>query len=78
MEERVGPMSRTVVNLKDDLIRKGRRLTGLKKKVEVVNLALEELVRQKEARKILDLAGKVRWVGNLKAMRRDRRLDFGR
>ena len=65
-------MSRTVVNLNDDLVREAQRLTGVKKKVEIVNLALAELVRRKGARRILELAGKVRWVGNLKEMRRDR------
>lgn len=67
-------MSRTVVNLNDELVREAQRLTGVKKKVEIVNLALEELVRRKGARRILELAGKVRWVGNLKEMRRDRDL----
>ncbi len=70
-------MSRTVVNLRDGLLRRAQRLTGVKKKVEIVNLALEELDRRREARKILELAGKVRWEGNLKAMRRDRKIDLG-
>lgn len=71
-------MSRTLVNVRDDAVRKAQRLTGMKKKVEVVNLALEELARRREARKILEWAGKVRWEGDLKAMRRDRKLDFSR
>ncbi len=71
-------MSRTVVNLRDDLVRTAKKFTGLKKKVDVVNLALEEMVRRYEARKILNLAGKVRWEGNLKVMRRDRKIDLGR
>ncbi len=71
-------MSRTVVNLQDDLVRKTERLTGVKKKVEIVNLVLGELVRRKEARRILELAGKVEWIGDLKEMRKGRKLDFGR
>lgn len=71
-------MSRTVVDLRDDLVRRAQHLTGVKKKVEIVNLALEELARRREARKILEWAGKVRWEGDLKAMRRDRKIDFGR
>ena len=70
-------MSRTVIDVKDDLMQKAKRLTGLTKKVEVVNLALECLVRQREVEKILDLRGKVRWEGDLRRMRRDR-FDFGR
>lgn len=67
-------MSRTVVDLRDDLVREAQQLAGVKTKVEIVNLALEEFVRRREAKKILALAGKVRWEGDLKAMRRDRKL----
>ncbi len=63
-----------MVNLRDELVDTTRRLALVKKKVEIVDLVLVELVRRREARKILDLAGKVHWVGNLKEMRRDRRL----
>jgi len=66
------------MNLRDDLMREARRITGVKKKVRIVNLALEEVVRQSEARKILDLAGKVKWEGDLKEMRKDRKIDFSR
>ena len=65
-------MARTVVNLDDDLIRQVRKLTGLKKKVEVVNYALGEVVRRHEARKILDLAGKVKGEWHIKEWRKGR------
>ncbi len=65
-------MSRTVVNLRDDLIQKARRLIGIRKKVDVVNLALEELVRRREVRKILDLAGKVKGEWHIKEWRKGR------
>lgn len=67
-----GKMGRTVVNLNDRLFKRARRLTGLKKKVDVVNLALERLVRQKEIEKLLELPGKVKWAGNLREMRKNR------
>lgn len=70
-------MSRTVVDLRDDLVRKAQKMTGLTKKVEIVNLALEHLVKQKEIERILGLKGKIRWEGNLRQMRRNR-FDFGR
>ncbi len=38
-------MSRTVIDLDDDLIRRARKLMGLKKKVDIVNKALEEFVQ---------------------------------
>ncbi len=65
-------MARTVVNLNDRLLKKAQRLTGLKKKVDVVNLGLEHLVRQKEIEGLLELPGSVEWEGNLKEMRKNR------
>ena len=65
-------MSRTVVDLRDDLIKRAQHLTGLTKKVEIVNLALERLIRQEELEEILNLKGSVQWVGNLKKMRENR------
>lgn len=65
-------MSRTMVNVRDDLVRKAERLSGIKKKVKVVDLALEEFVRRKEVRKILDFAGKVKGQWNLREWRKGR------
>ena len=65
-------MSRTVVDLRDDLIAKAQRLTGLTKKVEIVNLALERFIRQKELEGILTLKGSVSWTGDLRKMRKNR------
>ena len=65
-------MARTVVNLNDRLLKKAQRLTGLKKKVDVVNLGLEHLVRQKEIEDLLELPGSVEWEGDLKEMRKNR------
>lgn len=65
-------MSRTVIDLRDDLIRKAQKLTGLTKKVEVVNFALERLIQQKEIEEILDLKGTIHWEGNLRQMRKNR------
>ena len=70
-------MSRTIVDLRDDLVRKAQKMTGLKKKVDLVNYALERLVAQKELEKIINLRGKIKWEGNLRQMRRNR-FDFGR
>jgi Arc/MetJ family transcription regulator len=65
-------MARTVVNLNDRLFKRAQQLTGLKKKVDVVNLALERLVRQKEIEKLLEVPGNVEWEGNLREMRKNR------
>ena len=66
-------MSRTVVDLDDHLVAKAKRLTHLTKKVDVVNLALAELVKQQERLRLLELRGKVTWEGDLDAMRSVRR-----
>lgn len=66
-------MARTVIDIDEEIFAKAQRLTGLRKKVEVVNYALKKLVEQKEVEKILDLKGKVKWEGDLEEIRRDRR-----
>lgn len=66
-------MARTVIDIDEEMFTKAQRLTGLRKKVDVVNYALKKLVEQKEIEKILDLKGKVKWEGDLEEMRRDRR-----
>ena len=65
-------MARTVVDIKDDLLKKAQKLTGINKKVEVVNYALKRLVEQKEIEKILNLKGKVKWEGDIEEMRKGR------
>jgi Arc/MetJ family transcription regulator len=66
-------MSRTIIDIQDDLLRKAQKMTGISKKVEIVNFALKRLLEQKECEKVLELRGKVKWDGNLEQMRRDRR-----
>ena len=70
--EEVRVMARTVVNLNDRLVKQAQKLTGLSKKVEVVNYALEELVKREQRRGLLKLMGTGCWKGNLEEMRRSR------
>lgn len=65
-------MSRTVVDIEDKMLKKAQELTGISKKVDIVNLALRKLVEQKEIEKILALKGKIKWEGNLEEMRKGR------
>ncbi|MEW5813985.1 MAG: type II toxin-antitoxin system VapB family antitoxin [Spirochaetota bacterium] len=65
-------MSRTVIDIENDVLKKAQKLTGLRKKVDIVNYALRKLVEQKEREKILELKGKIRWEGNLREMREGR------
>jgi Arc/MetJ family transcription regulator len=50
---------RTNIELDDDLIARGLTLTGTKTKRQLVHLALEELVRSRSRKNLLDLAGRI-------------------
>ncbi|HWR57432.1 MAG TPA: type II toxin-antitoxin system VapB family antitoxin [Thermodesulfovibrionales bacterium] len=65
-------MARTNIELNDKMLKEAIRLTHGKTKKEVVNYSLEELVRQLRRKKILELEGKVKWEGNLDALRTSR------
>jgi Arc/MetJ family transcription regulator len=68
----VGSMSRTNIELDDQLVKEGLKLTHLKTKKDLVHQALEELVARKKRKGLLELQGKVRWQGNLDEMRTSR------
>lgn len=65
-------MSRTNIELDDALILKARKLTRLKTKREIVDRALELLVRSESRKGILRFYGSGAWKGDLKAARRNR------
>jgi Arc/MetJ family transcription regulator len=65
-------MSRTNIELDDALVLKARKLTHLKTKREIVDRALELLVRSETRKGILRFYGSGIWKGDLKATRRDR------
>ncbi len=65
-------MSRTNIEIDDDLIRKARKLTRLKTKRQIVDKALELLVRTEGRKGILRYFGSGIWDGDLKASRRNR------
>jgi Arc/MetJ family transcription regulator len=65
-------MGRTNIEINDSLIRKARNLTGLKTKREIVDTALELLVRSETQKGILRFQGTGIWKGDLRAMRRNR------
>ena len=70
-------MSRTNIELDEGLIRKVRKLTGLKTKRQIVDKALELLVRSESRKGILRYYGSGVWKGDLRASRRNR-VDPGR
>ena len=66
------PMARTNINLNEELIRKARKLTRLKTKREIVDRALELLVRSESRKAILRHYGTGIWQGDLRTSRRNR------
>ena len=65
-------MKRTNVVLNDKLVKSCLKATGLKTQRELIDHALRELLRHESQMKILELKGKVRWVGNINTLRRGR------
>jgi Arc/MetJ family transcription regulator len=65
-------MSRTNIEIDDGLIRKARKLTRLKTKRQIVDKALELLVRSESRKGILRYYGSGIWQGDLKRSRRNR------
>ena len=65
-------MARTNINLDETLMRRAQKLTQLSSKRQVVNTALELLVRSESRKGILRYYGAGIWEGDLKASRRNR------
>ncbi len=65
-------MSRTNIDIDEALIRKARKLTRLKTKRQIVDKALELLVRSETRKGILRFYGSGIWKGDLNASRRNR------
>jgi Arc/MetJ family transcription regulator len=62
---------RTNIVIDDELMKQVLKLTGLKTKREAVEAGLKTLLRLKRQEQIRDYRGKLRWEGDLDAMRRD-------
>lgn len=65
-------MSRTNIDIDERLIRKARKLTRLKTKRQIVDRALELLVRSESRKGILRFYSTGIWKGNIKSSRRNR------
>lgn len=62
-------MKRTNIELDEKLLSRGKKITGIKTSKALIDLALRELVRRRNQRKILELSGSIKWDGNLSQMR---------
>jgi len=65
-------MHRTNIVLDEKLVRKVKKITGAKTTRDAVDRALREMAKREDFKKILELQGRVRWEGDLNAMRRGR------
>jgi Arc/MetJ family transcription regulator len=65
-------MSRTNIEIDDELMRSARKLTRLKTKRQIVDKALQLLVRSEKRKGILRYYGSGIWEGDLKLSRRNR------
>ena len=68
---------RTNIVLDDDLVERAKQLTGIKTKRELIQEALCVLVRLREQEQVRKLRGKLRWEGDLQALRESRVHDLG-
>jgi Arc/MetJ family transcription regulator len=64
-------MKRTNLVLNEELLEAATRLSGERTYSAAVNRALEDYVRRAKAGRILELAGRGLWEGDLPEMRRD-------
>lgn len=62
---------RTNIVIDDDLMAEAMKASGLTTKKEVVEQGLKLLVRLRQQQEIRKLRGRVKWEGNLAAMRGD-------
>jgi Arc/MetJ family transcription regulator len=63
---------RTNIEIDDDLLAEAQAVAGTRTKRDTVHVALEELVRRRSRRAMLELKGRVPWEGNLNESRRGR------
>ena len=63
---------RTNIVIDDKLMKETLRLTGLRTKREAVELGLRTVVRLRKQEDIRRFRGKLKWHGNLDAMRTDK------
>jgi Arc/MetJ family transcription regulator len=68
----IARMSRTNIEINDQLAREAQKLTGLKTKRAIVDRALALLVRTERRKGLLRYYGSDLWKGDLRALRRNR------
>ena len=64
---------RTNIVIDDQLISDAQKVTGIKTKKGVVEEGLKLLLRLKQQQAVRNRRGKLKWTGNLEAMRLDKK-----
>jgi len=63
---------RTNVVIDDDLMKSALKTSELKTKKDAIEAGLKLLVRFNRQKRVRDLRGKLKWIGNLDEMRTDK------
>jgi Arc/MetJ family transcription regulator len=68
---------RTNIELDDALVEEAFQLTNLRTKKDLIHLALQELIRTRKKRNLLDLSGQIQFVSGYdhKALRENRNVS---
>ncbi|MEC4805980.1 MAG: type II toxin-antitoxin system VapB family antitoxin [Jaaginema sp. PMC 1079.18] len=68
---------KTSIELKKDLVKEGLRLTNCQTEQELIDFALEELIRTRKKRNLLDLSGQIQFSTDYdyKALRENRNVS---
>jgi Arc/MetJ family transcription regulator len=66
---------RTTLAVKEELIEEVKALSGVKTKKEAVEVALEEFIRRRKSKRLIDLEGKVELSIDLEGLLAQRRRD---
>jgi predicted metal-binding transcription factor (methanogenesis marker protein 9) len=66
---------RTTLAIKEQLLKEAKILSGARTNKETVEIALDEFIRRKKAKKLLDLKGKVELAYTLDEFLEQRRKD---
>jgi Arc/MetJ family transcription regulator len=66
---------RTTLEINEKLLDEAKELSGARTKKEAVEIALDEFIRRRKARKLLDLEGKVELSFTLKEFLNRRKKD---
>jgi len=66
---------RTTLFIKEDLLEEAKKISGAKTKKEAVEMALEEFVRKKKSKKLIELEGKIELSTSLSEFLKRRKRD---